>query len=595
MTVQEYKDMEAGGQQVKTAMSLPGGTILMLVALVFLSVMQEPVGWSALAWVALVPWVLAVVRTKRGGWMLAIGYGLGLGYYLGNLYWLAGVTALGYGGLCVYMACFFVLSGFILRRIYQKRGWPFTVVLPVVWVAQEYLRAVVMTGFPWLFLAHSQHESVRLIQISDILGAYGVTFLIGMVNGLVCDLLLRPLKAITPRQKKKVSVATLILAALCLLLGAVVYGGYRLRQGAGTITPGPVIAAIQENIPQYVKEQAESGEEIFRRHLQLSEQALQAGVKPELIVWPETMTCTPLNQEFLDLQRQYPSYDMSLYAPWVQSQAFDRQLRELAGRGAAVLVGTPSLLMKEDLGGLAPAGTANSAILYLAGGQRFGQRYDKMHLVPFGEVVPFKKSWPWMYRLLNSLTPYDYEYSLDAGENPVVFAYPGADGQLRKFAVAICYEDVTPHMPRTLTVEKGQKRIDFLLNISNDGWFVRGGNGKPVTATSELLQHLAICKFRAVENRIGIVRAVNTGISGFIRPDGAVQPAGLAGTLPEEPRQRQAVAGFLTDRVYLDTRLSLYSRMGDWFAIVCCLFSLLFFADSLRKKRPGLAPSVAAR
>ncbi len=582
--MQQEKNIVIEGSQPKTAMSLLGGTILMLVAMVFLSVIQEPVGWSALAWVALVPWVLAVVRVRRGGWMLAIAYGLGLGYYLGNLSWLAGVTALGYGGLCVYMACFFVLSGFILRRIYQKRGWPFTVVLPVVWVAQEYLRAVVMTGFPWLFLSHSQHESLRLIQISDLFGAYGVTFLIGMVNGLLCDFLLRPLKAVTEQQKKKVGVVTLILATLCLVLGAVVYGGYRLREGAGTMKPGPVIAAIQENIPQYVKEQSGSNEEIFRRHMQLSELALQAGVKPELIVWPETMACSPLNQEFLDLQRQHPSYDMSLYPPWVQSQAFDKRLRELAGKGAAVLVGTPSWLMKEDLDGLAPAGTANSAVLYLAGGQRLGRRYDKMHLVPFGEVVPFKKSWPWMYRLLNSLTPYDYEYSLDAGEEFTVFEYPGAEGHARKFAVAICYEDVTPHMPLALTVEKGKKRIDFLLNISNDGWFVRGGNGKPVTATSELLQHLAICKFRAVENRIGIVRSVNTGISGFIRPDGVVQAGGLAGTLPEEPRQRQAVAGYVTDRVYMDRRVSLYSRVGDAFAIICSVFTLLFFLDSLRKK-----------
>ena len=109
-------------------------------------------------------------------------------------------------------------------------------------------------------------------------------------------------------------------------------------------------------------------------------------------------------------------------------------------------------------------------------------------------------------------------------------------------------------------------------------WIALRKKGKPIVASTELIQHLALCKFRAVENRVGVARAVNTGISAFIRPDGRVQQRGLAGTLPEDPRAREIKAGFLTDTVYVDSRTTIYNRLGDWFAIACTVLSavLLF-------------------
>lgn len=556
---------------VKASVLLSALTMLMLTAI------QEPVGWSVFGWVALVPWVLAAVTAKRPGRMAIVSYVTGLIYYLGNLYWLAPVTAAGYGALCLYLGGHFVLSGFVLRQVYLRRRWPFTIVLPIAWVGQEYLRAILLTGFPWLFLAHSQHESIRLIQISDLVGAYGVTFLIAMTNGLICDLLLRPLKHGQNRMAARLGPAALILLTACCLVGSVLYGHWRIEQGRNTITPGPVIAVVQESIPQYVKESSHSSEDIFSRHIKLSEQAIAAEPKPALIVWPETMTCSPLNSEFLDLKRLARRYDLSVFQPFVQSQAFDSQLRQLAKGHAAILVGTPAVEMRQNDARtqLAQFRRWNSAILYLPDGTRHPARYDKMHLVPFGEVVPFKESWPWLHRVLNSLTPYDYDYTLDAGTDPVVFEFTAADGSSSRFAVAICYEDVMPQVPRRLTaVEQNRKRVDFLLNISNDGWFVRGRQGS-LTASSELIQHLVICKFRAVENRTGIVRAVNTGISAFIRPDGIVQQQPLAGTLSHKPQHRQLEKGFLTDRVCLDTRATVYSKIGDAFAIICTIVTVL--------------------
>jgi len=553
-----------------------------------LTVSQEPIGWWITAWFALVPWIVASLRTPKGKNAAAVNYLCGFLFFILNLRWLWPVTGPGYIALCLYLALYFLLTGTILRRIYHYHPWPFTIVLPLLWVGQEYLRATVMTGFPWLFLSHTQHMHERLIQISDTFGAYGVTFLVGMTNGLICDLLLRPLKKPANQKGLWLSPINAILLTACSIAGAVGYGAYRLNEGNKTIARGPVISVIQEVIPQYVKEEGKSSQEIFDRHLALSKQALASPVKPDLIVWPETMVSAPLNKEFVELTA--PGYDLSGFQMLQESRRFDQRLRDLAKENVSLLVGCPAYEVKDFGDSLKPVWSSNSAVLYLPGGKKFPLRYDKMHLVPFGEVVPFKKSIPWLHRLLNHLTPYDYDYTLDAGENPTVFQSKTVTpennsepvGSEYRFAVAICYEDVMPWVPRTLSrKEDSRKRIDFLLNISNDGWFVNGAPDKELLPSPELMQHLVICKFRAVENRIGIVRAVNTGISGFIRPDGIVQGAGLSASLPEKPEDRQIVAGYLTDRVSIDSRITWYTQNGDVFAKVCTAVLFILFLEGL--------------
>ena len=553
---------QADRERFQQRVVLGKGTAFVLMALTMLAltVIQEPIGWGWVAWVALVPWVVAMTRGGAGVRMWVLHYLLGLVYYLGNLYWLMGVTPLGYGGLCFYMGWHFLLSGLIVRRVCGGRGWSYTLVLPVVWVGQEYLRAIIFTGFPWLFLGHSQHDNLSLLQFCDVAGTYGLTFLIAMVNGLICDLLLRPLRQAPRAGVMRLGSKRAVLLTACCVVAVVGYGRWRLVQGEKTIEAGPTVAVVQEAIPQYVKEEGESSAAIFDKHVALSEEALGAEVRPGLIVWPETVVLWPINEEFLWVPLAQGQESQ------LEARARDGQLRELAKNDAAVLAGFGALEFTED----GRQFRYNSAMLYLPDGSKFHQRYDKMHLVPFGEVVPFRESWPWLYRVLNSLTPYDYEYTLDAGKEATVFEYE-EQGRRWRFAVAICYEDAMPAVVRRLAaVEEGGKRVDFVLNISNDGWFVRGGKeGKAIVASTELVQHLVLCKFRAVENRVGMARAVNTGISGFIRPDGRVQEGGLAGTLADDPRGREVQVGFLTDTVYVDSRVTMYSRGGDWFAIVC--------------------------
>jgi apolipoprotein N-acyltransferase len=553
--------------------------ILTATTLAALTVVQEPVGWTALSWIALVPWILATTRTRRGGQMGLVSYGLGVVYYAVNLSWLYPVELWGTIGLCFYLAVYFPLCGFILRRIYLNRRWPFLLVVPVVWVGQEFLRAWVFTGFPWFFLSHSLHDSEKLIQLADLCGAYGLTFLIAMVNGLICDLLLRPLVS-HPTKKGKHNYGVLkriLITCLCIAV-AWTYGLYRLSEGDHTIKPGPIVSVIQERFPQFVKDDRDMTERIFKSHLTLSLDALASDPKPDLIVWPETMVTSPINPAFIDSNFYQPELQKRI----VRSQGFSRQLAELSGQGTNVLVGTSSERWEIEGDYIVPVWTANSAVYYTADGQPHEPLYHKMHRVPFGEFVPFKQSAPWLHRLFLYLTPYGgQDYSITAGDEPVAFPLQTGENEYQ-FGVAICYEDIIPWVPRVLAARvEGRKRVDFLLNISNEGWYVRGESEEDIQTTAELPQHLAIARFRAVENRVGIARSVNMGISGFIKPDGTVQQGGLASSLPDAPLDRQNVAGFVTDHVYIDSRVTIYNQTGDLFALICVAGVALLFLDAL--------------
>jgi apolipoprotein N-acyltransferase len=197
--------------------------------------------------------------------------------------------------------------------------------------------------------------------------------------------------------------------------------------------------------------------------------------------------------------------------------------------------------------------------------------------VPFGEFVPFRNarvlgmSLHWLYRWLNRLSPFSQggrlEYSLWPGGQYTVFDLD-IDGKTTRFGVPICYEDVMPYVMRNFVWEGGRRRVDFLVNISNDGWFLH---------SDELPQHLAICVFRAVENRVGIARAVNTGISGFIDPSGHIY------SLVEQDGRAHGpgVVGYRVAAVKLDQRSAFYGRRGDWFVLLCVLGTLALWMGAV--------------
>jgi apolipoprotein N-acyltransferase len=189
-------------------------------------------------------------------------------------------------------------------------------------------------------------------------------------------------------------------------------------------------------------------------------------------------------------------------------------------------------------------------------------------------------------------TPYNFDYSLDAGSEYTIFemAGQGRETQPYKFGVMICYEATVPAIARRFALDKqGTKRLDWLVNISNDGWFVRFKDGKArhggqVLPSTELAQHAVVCAFRAVENRLAIVRSVNTGISCLIDSSGRIKNEFSAGTLPPNAMARKGMPGWFLDRILIDRRITFFSKYGEWLGFCCefCLILLIIVSLSVR-------------
>jgi len=581
-----------------------------------------PAEVSWLAYVALVPLLVTIVRARTTGdafWAAMVGGAVFFGL---NLYWFEPVTTAGYAALVPYTALYWGALAYLARRPVLARV-PMALRAPVIWVALEYFRGWCISGLPWVYVGHTQYENLTLIQTADLVGAYGPGFLCLMTSGLVADVLTRPLYvaapraagpeaaaegapapagAPTPHPATRLSRTLLAMAALTAAawVFTVAYGLWRLNQDAAR--PGPFVASVQTCVPQEIKlkariEQVEQLEEqLMRDQLALTDEAAaaarQAGQSVDLVVWPETMVPGILNRAFLedDLAARLSDKPMRDVFEYLQRRSrlyWTRIQQKAAEVGAPILFGAHGVELESAFrlpgGGYLTRGPRyNTAFLVSPGSKPYAadHSYAKAHLVPFGEYVPFKESWPWLHEVLRGFTPYSYDYSLTAGahdQEPFVLRY---DGKEARFQVAICYEDAIAYRVREMAA-CAQPRLDFVVNISNDGWFVRGWLGED--GTYELDQHLNLCVFRAVENRVAIVRSVNTGISALVSPTGRIE------TIVTDAAGRfRNVAGQTTGRLTLDARRAPYTDVGDLFAQACLAATLAAWAVGTIRRR--LAP-----
>lgn len=556
-----------------------------------------------LAFFCLTPWAFAACVTQRA-WVVHWGsFAAGWIAFLINLNWLLPVTGLGLVALAFYLAFYWTLAAWAVRTGLRAGISPVWT-LPVVWVSCEFLRAWVMTGFPWLFLSHAFYQHLAFIQISDLVGAYGVTFIAAMSNGLLVDVLLR----CWPGSIRRPGLPRIAIGAAATmgLMGANLWYG-KLRIEEARFEDGPRIAVIQEDFLLSNTEMPAPFHFQLARYFMLAAEAMRE--KPDLIAFPETAWSATQNLGFVEsasnsteysfgkqshaltsalargdfgpMNKQFTSWEIQIRE---RSQEFPR-LREFAnfprlpmgsGHPAALVVG--AIARAEYPEAVYPRSKKfNSVLLYNPDGNQRLERYDKMHLVPFGEIVPFRNmkclgiDFHWLYRLLNGLSPFSdggkHEYSLWPGEQPTIFALRVGDRDWR-FGTPICYEDVMPYLVRRLVWDGARRRADFLINVSNDGWFLH---------SAELPQHLAAAVFRAVENRVGIARAVNTGISGFIDPNGRIY------SLVQKNGQSygSGIVGWQVDHVRIDPRDSFYGRTGDWFAIGCTVLTAALWVGAI--------------
>jgi apolipoprotein N-acyltransferase len=543
---------------VKPRVFLPAVVSGLLLWAAFFPLDLGPVGF-----VALVPWLTLVRAPVSARRRYLAAYVGGLAFFVPALQWLRVAHPMMYFSwafLALMCPCYWALGLWLIRRLDRIRV-PLAVSVPAVWVALEYTRAHFPTGFPfmahlgmyqpigfgWYFLGYTQHAFLPLIQIADLGGVYAVSAVVGAVNGLLADWVMRSATArgwlgwddgrgrtpsvsegvgLTPSLTLGVRPVRSTVGVALLFAAAVGYGFVRLDHPP--FDPGPRVAALQGSVPQGDKMRDPDG--LAKTYIGLHGEAIRQAPKPDLVVWPET--CCPADWFDIAPGTDPGALPEGFKAALVHSHKnFDRDW------DPPVLFGLTSLVWEGDR-----AWKYNSAVLVHAGGVA-GGRYDKMHLVPFGEYVPLRETFPW----LQTFTPYEGEYSCRPGESWTRFGVP-AGGRAYTFGCLICYEDSDPDLARRYVA--GPDPVHFLVNISNDGWF---------DGTEEHEQHLAICRFRAVEARRAVVRAVNMGISGVIDGDGRVValPAATWGG-------SKKVEAVVSAEVPLDYRESAYARLGDW-------------------------------
>ncbi len=594
--------------------------ILLLSAITFVLSLPLFAPWSAwpLGYVVFVPWLLAVCQARRTGWVYAASYLLGAAFFLTHWRWLFSTTPPGYFAGALFFALHFPLAAWLVRHLYRRRGISPTLAFPIAWTLTEMLRSRGPLGFPWFLLGHSQIRLLPMIQIADLTGVSGISFVVAMVNGWFVHLLLRAISLRRGAPGKPVSVPeaqvtvpseprtpvrgpahhlrggfgqkpSLALRALftpllgtavmlIVVTGTLAYGYFRL--GTMKMVEGPKLAVVQGDFLMSPNYDPTAPNDATKAQAYFDLMAKAAAREPDLIVLPETPWSMYINRELREMNqqslREVPTRQMG-YWHWLvgESKKWHNEFVTLASQFGCHIV-TGSMSQEKQPKGAYPAEHRyNSAFVYSPDAPE-PQRYDKIHLVMFGEFVPFRynRLLRPLYVWLNSITPFGedgFEYSLTAGRQFSIFPLRERQGTpVREyhFGITICYEDVIPHLFRRFVLDAaGKKRIDFMLNISNDGWFGHG---------SQQPQHLVNCAFRAVENRVGIARAVNTGVSGFIAPDGSWYDLVGNGDGP-----RAGGTGQKTARVRINHQATFYSAHGDVFGFACALMGLTAGLDAL--------------
>jgi apolipoprotein N-acyltransferase len=469
---------------------------------------------SSLAWVCLAPLLIACYREARSERAFLLGSAAGVVFFFGACYWIIEVLK-NYGGLgwvgaflsflllAVYLSLFYAAFSLAFSRVSLRFPTSCFYLSPFLWVTSEYVRAHVLTGFPWCLLGYALVDYHNLAQLATLTGVYGLSFMIVFVNSLIVALVLNPGRTWARRL-----VVTLI--ALC---GFVMFQAWRREE---VLDGRQKVRLVQTNIDLGQEWDLESKlvllDELSRLSLGGPGAApLPVSDEPRITIWPETPAPFYFNQDPI----------------------FRRRMERLAASlSGYLLFGFVDL--RTTQGGQDPREPYNSVALLSPKGDVVAQ-YDKMHLVPFGEYIPF-----------GSLFSFVEKISTEAGNfkvgNNLVVARLSGGHQLSAF---ICYEAIFPELIRRFA----SKGAEVFVNVTNDGWF--GNSSAP-------FQHLNMARLRAIENRRYLLRAANNGVSAVIDPYGRI----LKKTRLYERSVLESGFEFQSVRTF-------YTRHGDVFSWLC--------------------------
>ena len=488
-----------------------------------------------LAWISLIPLLIALQSTSTWKSAFLHGYLTGAIFFLGLIYWIAllypfaniFLTTFACLLLAGYLAVYFGIFSVLLHGLPWKSGLPFIFTVSTIWIGLEWVCSWFLTGFPWGSMGYTQWNNLPAIQIASITGVHGVSFIVVLLNTTIADIIHTHFisknqsttsKTSVAATKGKAFVSSLLrfthhasrFIPIVIVIACLIYGAQVLSKPIKTASDVK-IALVPGNVPQIEKWDRAYWSQIFERYMNLVKAADTE--EPDLIILPETA----LRGEIFVLEG-------NVYLPRLKQILEEQQIYLLTG--LADYTAAPKIY--------------NSVHLLSPTGEKLGS-YSKMHLVPFGEYVPITRHLPNFIQL-----PTGFE----AGKSIDLFPIPNSEN--RQMGAVICFESVFPDLFRKF-VKKGASVMGIL---TNDAWF----DG---TAAPE--QHLAMAPFRAVENRVAVFRCANGGISCIIDALGRT-------TAP--PIQANDTENFLVARIPLSNHGgTVYTRYGDWFPILCFLVS----------------------
>jgi len=513
----------------------------------FCTVCFPPFDQSWLCWIALTPLIATVWFSGRNSnrrWFrnLALGYVAGVVFFtatfswfgsLGVLYenfWLRGLSFL----LSIYLGLYFAFWSWFIGLIAPRdflSSWQnlqTAFLAAVAWVAHEWVRGWLFSGFGWNGLGVALHGTWPLIQIAEFSGVTGLSFVIAFANVIALTTPLRLFQEAQTRQVHPHFDFTLTLAGIVGLL-AFGFDSAQNRPPVKTLR----VAAVQADIPQHEKFEPQFSAEIFQRFARLSEIALRSSPPPDLLVWPESSMPDPVRD------------------PTTESGDF--VTRFAASSQTDLLLGTLD----------AEGGRDYNAAVLLSGATQQMQIYRKVHLVPFGEYIPLRHSFPLFAAVAGKWVPGDF----DPGRDYTVFRLTNSDVRV---APLICFEDTIDDLARQFVL----KGANLLVDVTNDAWFLRSAGSR---------QHLANAIFRCVETRRPMVRAANTGVTCFVNEFGRVTQ------ILQDETGSTFTEGVLTGEIKApaEGQLTFYTRHGELFAKLCAGITLSAILITIALRRTG--------
>jgi apolipoprotein N-acyltransferase len=481
-----------------------------------------PFDLSVLAWIAAVPMLLAVDRAPTFRQALILGWWAGVVETAGGFYWLIDVmrrfadfpwfaAALVFFLFCAARAVIFLLFTGMVCGIRRRRAVPMTLLAPPCMVVCELIVPQIFPSGQWI--TQAWHPAV--IQIAELTGPLGVTALLMVVNGAIFDLYTERRDAGVPA-----------LAAAAILAAALLFGVVRMRQVDDMIAHAPRLAVglVQPNFAYAVDGETSREEDLRQLDALQAESRRLERAGAHVVVWSEGSYPVALPRNFI---ADFPSDSLAMIR---------------RGIGVPLIIGASTYDSDQD-------DAYNSAILMNRDG-RVGGRYDKVRLLAFGEYVPGIDHFPWLRNLLPAGAG-----RFKAGAGPSVISLRDRGGQTWAIGPVICYEDLLPGFLRGV----GRLHPNLLVNLTSDSWF---------GASSEPWEHLALSVFATVELRVSLVRAVNSGISALIDPNGRL----LQTTYADDPyRQPRAADGIVVTAPGMSGGHTVYVMFGNWFPCLCLL------------------------